>query len=382
MKYNMNRIPHSIVFADTLKSLYNNHKINFDGKRVGSGHTRHTSLDWFLSPVERPSIDKAEVKEHYVDIPGMNGGLDLTESLTGFPLYNYIEGSFEFKVLNDRKLPELNDEGDLVTERDLPWEILNRDIRTFLNGKKKYMMLEDDPSWYYVGRFTVEKYDSSETANSKITISYKVYPFKRLSVHPDRLQSFFDTQPFRLDDTNQLLTSFWNKKSIELELGETVGFRRAQIPCGEEATQIIFRVVKPSKDFNLFANLKTLDRSGVIIREVASPVISEPDPDMEIVTDVKVHGFVITNLYNSQGACYSDNILEVSVSYPDTFSELIDYVTGDLISYFPEENNREYLRANEDIPKGNSFDISKWTVDEDIKNQHAIVDIVYDIGVM
>lgn len=382
MKYNLNRIPHSIVFADTLKSLYNNHKINFDGKRVGSGSTRHTSLDWFLSPVERPSIDKAEVKEHYVEIPGMNGGLDLTESLTGFPLYNYIEGSFEFKVLNDRKLPELNDEGDLVTERDLPWEILNRDIRTFLNGKKKYMMLEDDPSWYYVGRFTVEKYDSSETVNSKITISYKVYPFKKLSVHPDRLQSFFDAQPFRLDDTNTLLTSFRNKKSIELELGETVGFRRAQIPCGEEATQIIFRVVKPSKDFNLFANLKTLDASGNIIREQSSSIISEPDPDMETVTEVKIHGFVLTNLYTSQGACYSDNILEVSVSYPDTFSEFTDYVAGDVISYFPEENNREYLRANEDIPKGNSFDISKWTVDEEIKNQHAIVDIVYDIGVM
>lgn len=382
MKYNMNRIPHSIVFADTLNSLYNNHKINFDGKRVGSGVTRHTSLDWFLSPVVRPSIDKAEVKEHYIDIPGMNGGLDLTESLTGFPLYNYIEGSFEFKVLNDRKLPELNDEGELITERDLPWEILNRDIRTFLNGKKKYMMLEDDPSWYYVGRFTVEKYDSSETVNSKITISYKVYPFKRLSVHPDKLETYFDTQPFRLDDTNQLLTSFWNKKSIELELGETVGFRRAQIPCGEEATQIIFKVVKPSKDFNLFANLKTLDSSGNIIREQSSSIISEPDPDMETITEVKIHGFVLTNLYSSQGACYSDNILEISVSYPDTFSELIDYVAGDLISYFPEENNRVYLRANEDIPKGNTFDISKWTVDEEIKNQYALVDIVYDMGVM
>lgn len=382
MKYNLNRIPHSIVFADTLNSLYNNHKINFDGKRVGSGDTRHTSLDWFLSPVERPSIDKAEVKEHYVEIPGMNGGLDLTESLTGFPLYNYIEGSFEFKVLNDRKLPELNDEGDLVTERDLPWEILNRDIRTFLNGKKKYMMLEDDPSWYYVGRFTVEKYDSSETVNSKITISYKVYPFKKLSVYPHKLDSFFDAQPLRLDDTNQMLVSFWNKKSIKLKLGESVTYSRAQIPCGEESTQIIFRVKKPSNTFNLFANLKTLDSLGNIISEVSSPVISEPDPEMEIVTDVKIRGFMLTNLRNSKGTCYSDNILKLSVSYPDIFSENIDYVAGDIISYFPEENNRIYLKANEDIPKGNSFDISKWTVDENIGNEYLVVDVVYDIGVM
>lgn len=382
MKYVLNRIPHSIVFADTLNSLYNNHKINFDGKRVGSGDTRHTSLDWFLSPVERPSIDKAEVKEHYVDIPGMNGGLDLTESLTGFPLYNYIEGSFEFKVLNDRKLPELNDEGDLIAERDLPWEILNRDIRTFLNGKKKYMMLEDDPSWYYVGRFTVEKYDSSETVNSKITIAYKVYPFKKLSVHPHRQDSFFDVQPLRLDDTNKMLVSFWNKKSIRLKLGESVSYNRDQIPCGDEPTQLIFRVKKPSNTFNLFANLKTLDSLGNIISEIASPVISEPDPDMEIVTDVKLRGFMLTNLHNSKGACYSDNILKLSVSYPAVFSEFTDYVAGDVISYFPEEDNRVYLRANEDIPKGNSFDISKWTVDENIENEYLVVDVVYDIGVM
>ena len=382
MKYNLNRIPHSIVFADTLNSLYNNHKINFDGKRVGSGDTRHTSLDWFLSPVERPSIDKAEVKEHYIDIPGMNGGLDLTESLTGFPLYNYIEGSFEFKVLNDRKLPELNDEGDLVTERDLPWEILNRDIRTFLNGKKKYMMLEDDPSWYYVGRFTVEKYDSSETVNSKITIAYKVYPFKKLSVHPHRQDSFFDVQPLRLDDTNKMLVSFWNKKTVKLKLGESVTYNRDQIPCGDEPTQLIFKVKKPSNTFDLFANLKTLDKSGNIISEVSSTVVSEPDPYMEIETDVKLRGFMLTNLRNSKGACYSDNILKLSVSYPAIFSENTDYVAGDVISYFPEENNRVYLKANEDIPKGNSFDISKWSVDENIGNEYLVVDVVYDIGVM
>lgn len=106
-KYRLKRIPHSIVFGLTVKDLYENHRTNFDDINIGAGRTRHTSLDWFMAPTERPSIEKAEVKEHYIDIPGTNGGLDLTESLTGYPLYNYIEGSFEFNILNEENFQSL-----------------------------------------------------------------------------------------------------------------------------------------------------------------------------------------------------------------------------------------------------------------------------------
>lgn len=368
-KYYLNRIPHSIVFATNLNSLYDNHKINFDGKRAGSGNTRHTSLDWFLSPVERPSIDKAEVKENYIEIPGTNGGLDLTESLTGSPLYNYIEGSFEFKILNDRKLPILNNKCEFVSEKEISWEYLNRDIRAFLNGKERYMMLEDDPSWFYKGRFTVGRYDSSETANSKIVIEYKVYPFKNLSINDTSFETYFDAQPLRVDDTNKMMISFWDKKTINIKPGKSKIYGKDELPCGEEATQLIFMVTKRTEAFKLYANLKTYENQE-LKHEIEGEVISEADPLGNTVNEVKMRGFVLSNKfsYSAYGSCYSDNTLKLSVSYPNAISIGTPYAKGSIVSYTSnvegQENIKWILKAKEELLLGwDEMNFSKWDVD-------------------
>ena len=53
---------------------------------------------WHLIPTSRPVINPPEVKTKYVEIPGANGKLDLTESLTGYPLYDSRTGSIEYRV--------------------------------------------------------------------------------------------------------------------------------------------------------------------------------------------------------------------------------------------------------------------------------------------
>lgn len=368
-KYLIERLPHSIVFATDLGSLYNNHKINLDTERAGAGNTRHTFLDWFLSPVERPSIDKAEVKENYIEIPGTNGGLDLTESLTGSPLYKYIEGSFEFKILNDRKLPILNNKCELIKEKEITWEYLNRDIRSFLNGKERYMMLEDDPSWYYFGRFTVERYDASESANSKITIAYKVYPFKKLSINNVSFETYFDAQPLRVDDTNKMMISFWDKKTINIKPGMSKFYGKDELPCGEEATQLIFMVNKRTEAFKLYANLKTYE-NNVLKHEIEGEVVSEADPTGNTVNEVKMRGFVLTNKYSysAYGSCYSDNTLKLSVRYPNNISIGTHYPKGSIVSYTSnvegQGNIKWILKAKEEIPLDwTTMDFTKWDVD-------------------
>lgn len=393
-KYLIERLPHSIVFATDLGSLYNNHKINLDTERAGAGNTRHTFLDWFLSPVERPSIDKAEVKENYIEIPGTNGGLDLTESLTGSPLYKYIEGSFEFKVLNDRMLPILNNKCELIKEKEITWEYLNRDIRSFLNGKERYMMLEDDPSWYYKGRFTVGRYDSSETANSKITIAYKVYPFKRLSINKKLFETYFDAQPLRVDDTNKLMISFWDKKTININPGKNKIYGRDELPCGEETTQLIFDVKKKTDAFTLKANLKTYDSSNTKIREIESVVPCEADPDGNTVNEVKIKGFVLSNnsLFSVYGSCYSDNILTLSVEFPSNIIVGNTYAKDTIVSYTSNVEGQSdikwILKAKENIPSGwDTMDFTKWDIDTlamnvtlmDDKASYNVGDIAYEI---
>lgn len=392
-KYYLNRIPHSIVFATDLNSLYNNHKINFDGKRAGSGSTRHTSLDWFLSPVERPSIDKAEVKESYIEIPGTNGGLDLTESLTGSPLYNYIEGSFEFKILNDRKLPILNNKCELVSEKEISWEYLNRDIRAFLNGKERYMMLEDDPSWFYKGRFTVGRYDASDGANSKIVIEYKVYPFKNLSINSKSFETYFDAQPLRVDDTNKLMISFWDKKDIYIKPGKSENYGKDELPCGEEATQLIFMVTKKTEAFKLYANLKTY-KGQELKHEIEREVISEADPTGNTVNEVKMRGFVLSNRfsYSVYGSCYSDNTLTLSVRYPNNIIVGNAYAKDTIVSYTSNVEGQSdikwILKAKENIPLGwNTMDFTKWDVDTlamnvslmDEEASYNVGDLAYEI---
>lgn len=373
-RYYLKRIPHSIVFALTPEDLYNNHKINFDDTNIGAGTTRHTSLDWFLAPSERPSIDKAPVKEHYIDIPGINGGLDLTESLTGFPLYDYIEGSFEFNILNEKKLPILNSIGEKIGEKDVSWEVLNRDIRAFLNGKKRYMMLEDDPSWYYEGRFTVGRYDSSDASHSKIVISYKVYPYKRLStcINMEKpLNSFFDTMSLSKDDLSELQISFWDKTKIELNPGDSElfdGRTRGELPCGDENVTLIFEVTRTSTVCELMAQFNAKGKS--IFKTIDTPVGTN---------SVKMRSFVLTNT-RYQGNLYSDNRILIGLSYPSMFDDTVDYKAGDHISYM-DQGDKVILVALEDIAAGSTFDISNWDYDYDAM-EPVTVSIKYDIGVM
>ena len=121
----------------------------------------HTWNDWFLIPTSRPTMSLPGVSSRYVDIPGRNGGYDLSDYLTTGPIYTDRTGSFEFIVASDRT----------------DWLTALRNVTTYLHGQRRNMILVDDRNWYYTGRFTVDSL-KSDPASSKITISYRVAPFK------------------------------------------------------------------------------------------------------------------------------------------------------------------------------------------------------------
>jgi hypothetical protein len=230
-------------------------------------------------------------------------------------------------------------------------------------------MLEDDPSWYYKGRFTVERYDASDAANSHITIAYKVYPFKKLSINNVSFETYFDAQPLRVDDTNKLMISFWDKKTINIKPGKSKSYGQAELPCGEEATQLIFMVKKKTEAFKLYANLKTYE-NNVLKHEIEGEVVSEADPTDNTVNEVKMRGFVLTNKYSysTYGSCYSDNTLTLSVRYPNAISTGTRYPKGSIVSYTSnvegQENIKWILKANEEIPLDwTTMDFTKWDID-------------------
>lgn len=124
--------------------------------------TKNTWDDWRLIPTSRPLFNPPSVKTNLIEIPGGDGVLDLTTALAGRPLYKNRTGSIEFYVDNEYR----------------DWTVLYSEIMIYLHGQKMRAVLEDDPSYYYEGRFAVNAWKSNKERSS-ITIDYDVNPYKK-----------------------------------------------------------------------------------------------------------------------------------------------------------------------------------------------------------
>ena len=123
---------------------------------------KNTWDDWHLIPATRPLFNPPTVKENMVNIPGGDGVLDLTASLAGRPTYNNRTGSWTFYVQNGFE----------------DWTVLYSKIMTYLHGQEFKAVLEDDPAYYYEGRFSVNQWKSDKDY-SQIVINYNVGPYKK-----------------------------------------------------------------------------------------------------------------------------------------------------------------------------------------------------------
>lgn len=119
--------------------------------------------DWHLIPTSRPTVPPPEVYTNYVDLPGSHGKLDLSEYLTGGPVYKNRTGSFQFYAANGYGV----------------WNERYQQLVHFLHGKRMHMALLDEPGYYYTGRFKTQNWASDGKSNwSTVTIEYELEPFK------------------------------------------------------------------------------------------------------------------------------------------------------------------------------------------------------------
>ena len=132
--------------------------------KEGVSGNKNTYDDWFLVPTSRPVVNPPEPKTNIIDIPGANGSIDLTESLTGDTVYDNRTGSWDFLVLNDRN-------------PSITWYDLYSDIMDWLHGKHAKIYFNEEPDYYYEGRCSVDGWTSGDRYSS-ITISYNLKPFK------------------------------------------------------------------------------------------------------------------------------------------------------------------------------------------------------------
>lgn len=141
-----------------MQTVYNGeHSIVFGSK--------HSWEDWGLVPSSLPIVNMPEVNENIIEIPGMNGVLDLSDIPLGFPTYKQRSGSWEFKIAHD------------VT--GLSWADTYSMISAYLHGRKRTCILTDDRSYFYTGRFKISSLKSDKMCNT-ITIDYDLSPFKEM----------------------------------------------------------------------------------------------------------------------------------------------------------------------------------------------------------
>lgn len=106
-------------------------------------------------------IPPASPKTVYVNIPGADGSLDLTEA-TGEVKYSDRDCKFTFTVWPSAAMS---------------WEDKKTQISNLLNGRTVRITLDKDPDYYYQGRCAVNGWESNKNIHS-LVINAKVNPWK------------------------------------------------------------------------------------------------------------------------------------------------------------------------------------------------------------
>lgn len=180
---------HGVSFYELLtnKSIISitNPNTNVVGKLIG-----HTWKDWGLIPLSAPFFAPPEEKLTTIDVPGANGLIDVSDALTGWTLYNNREGSWGFYCAEYFQLEELLDSSnDEIMDTNYDAILASVEISTLekyslllnaIHGKKLAIVLDDDPTHFYVGKVKISQIASSndnKTLNG-IAMAVSAFPYK------------------------------------------------------------------------------------------------------------------------------------------------------------------------------------------------------------
>lgn len=135
-----------------------------------NGTSKNSWDNFHLIPTARPDIPLPQRSFKYVDVPGRNGSIDLSNYLTGGAYYADRSGSFEFVVVQEYG-------GKIIDSRS--WIERKRELANFFDGSEMQVKLEDDSGYYYIGRVTFDANGwQTGDAYSSANITYRFKPFK------------------------------------------------------------------------------------------------------------------------------------------------------------------------------------------------------------
>lgn len=121
---------------------------------------KHSYRDYEMFPQTKMAVQPPETKETYVEIPGMDGELDLTEVLTGAPSYRSRDAQFTFTLVDRSR-----------------WDYIYSRLMNEIHGRRMRIVIDEDSRFYYTGRVKVNSFASNKNT-ATIVVDAHLDPYK------------------------------------------------------------------------------------------------------------------------------------------------------------------------------------------------------------
>lgn len=177
-----------------------------------TGDEFHTYEDWNLYITNTNCIGNPEQYTNYVEIPGRDGRLDMSEALTGRPVYLGRKLTIELSGARPK----------------IMWDATVAYFRNKIDGRICHITFDNDVSYFWRGRVHIEDFESAMTLG-KFTVKVDAEPFK-YSISQSSDPWIWDTFNFETD----MITT--------VDAWDISGSATYTIPAGHMATSPVFMV--------------------------------------------------------------------------------------------------------------------------------------------
>ena len=226
----------------------------------GTSNSYHTFDDWGLYVTNTDCIKEPKQYTRYIEVPGRNGLLDLSETIAGRQVYT----SREIKIV-------LAGAKDKVT-----WSSAISAFRNRINGKVCRITFDDDKAYYWRGRVDIKDF-SSILNLGKLTIDIP-------TADPYKYSLTSSSEPWLWDPFNFETDYITYIGAITVNGTETV-----TIPSGHMATSPEFVVSdKTSSSFTVEYNSVTYTLSTGTNKIPSIMVGGEAEVELEFSGNAKV----------------------------------------------------------------------------------------------
>ena len=213
---------------------------------------KHSFRDFGLVMTEK-EIGAPEAQTKYVEVPGRNGAIDMTEVLTGN--VRYKDRQIKCKFYTDRKAKD--------------WSAFISEIQNAFQGQFCKLIFDDDAAFYWIGRVSVELEISGRLAYIDLTATVDPYKYNITSSLDDWLWDPFDfdqdvinqTADIPVDgekDVYVVCSAKWTNPIIISDSAMTVTFEGQTFDVAVGSQVLYDAIFKPGENVMTFRGTGTI----------------------------------------------------------------------------------------------------------------------------